>query len=356
VIHARMRALTVSLALLGLCAASPAFAHKPSDAHLKLAVDGDHVTGRVDVSVRDLDAALAIDDGDGEITWSELSEAEPRITAYLASRLTLDNCAVTFSTPALVDLSDGAYWATPLEATCARSAATLGLHYGLFYDLDAQHRGLVHVGDQTVVVRNAEPVTITLGASTSAASFVREGIWHIWIGLDHILFLLCLLLPAVFPRRGAPMTFRAVSKEVFEIVTAFTLAHSITLVISAVGLFTLPSRFVETAIALSVVAAGVNNLVRLVDARWAVAFALGLLHGFGFSSVLIDLGLPSQQLVGALLGFNLGVELGQAAIVICVLPMLYLIRSTLAYRALLFAGSGAAALLASFWTYQRCFL
>jgi hypothetical protein len=137
-------------------------------------------------------------------------------------------------------------------------------------------------------------------------------------------------------------------------VTAFTLAHSITLVISAIGLFTWPSRFVETAIAASVVAAALNNLFRVVDARWAVAFALGLLHGFGFSSVLVDLGLPSGQLVGALLGFNLGVELGQAAIVLAVLPLLYAIRSTLAYRALLFGGSGAAALLASFWVYQRC--
>jgi hypothetical protein len=93
--------------------------------------------------------------------------------------------------------------------------------------------------------------------------------------------------------------------------------------------------------------------VRVIDARWAVAFALGLLHGFGFSSVLIDLGLPSGELVGALLGFNLGVELGQAAIVIVTLPLLYLMRTTLMYRALVFAGSGATALLATFWVYQR---
>jgi hypothetical protein len=111
---------------------------------------------------------------------------------------------------------------------------------------------------------------------------------------------------------------------------------------------------VETAIALSVVAAALNNLFRVVDARWAVAFALGLLHGFGFSSVLVDLGLPSHELIGALLGFNLGVELGQAAIVIAVLPLLFAIRATLAYRMLVFGGSGAAAMLATVWVYQRC--
>ncbi len=346
----------VAIVLALLATTSSALAHKPSDAHVMLDVDGENLTGRVEVSVRDLDAALAIDDGDGALTWAELSDAEPRMTAYLASRLTLDGCTITYGAPSLVDLSDGTYWSTPLAATCAGDAKTLGVHYGLLFDIDAQHRGLVHVGEQTVVVRDATPVSITLGATTSTASFIREGVWHIWIGLDHILFLLCLLLPAVFPRAGEPQTLRTVSRDVFQVVTAFTLAHSITLVISAVGLVTLPSRLVETAIALSVVAAALNNLVRLIDARWAVAFALGLLHGFGFSSVLVDLGLPSGQLVAALLGFNLGVELGQAAIVLVTLPLLYMIRSTFAYRALVLGGSTAAALLATFWTYERLFV
>src|SRR5262249_9116226 len=141
------------------------------------------------------------------------------------------------------------------------------------------------------ILRDARPVRIALDEPTSVVSFVREGVWHIWRGIDHILFLMCLILPAVFQRPGQRWTaadsLRDAAKEVFETVTAFTLAHSITLVISAVGFVALPSRFVETAIALSVVAAALNNLLRAVDARWAVAFALGLLHGFGFSSVLI---------------------------------------------------------------------
>jgi hypothetical protein len=200
-------------------------------------------------------------------------------------------------------------------------------------------------------------VQVALDQATSVASFVREGIWHIWMGIDHILFLTCLILPAVFQRRTqrwiAADSLRDVCKEVFEIVTAFTLAHSITLVISAVGLVALPSRWIETAIALSVVAAALNNLLRTIDARWAVAFALGLLHGFGFSSVLIDLGLPSHELIGALLGFNLGVELGQAAIVVALLPALYWIRRTVAYQAVLWAGSAGVAVVATLWSYQR---
>jgi len=343
-------------------ATATASAHKPSDAHLALHGDGTGLTGRLDIAVRDLDAALQIDDGDGTITWGELQAAAPRIHAYVTSRLSLSGdgtpCSYTLGTAELVDLSDGAYWALPVRASCRPT--TLAVTYNLLFDLDAQHRGLVHIDGQTLIVRDATPVTATVGATTSTLAFVKEGIWHIWEGIDHILFLLCLVLPAVFQRRTqrwqAADSLRDVVVEVFETVTAFTLAHSITLVISAVGLVTLPSRFVETAIALSVVAAALNNLLRTIDARWAVAFALGLLHGFGFSSVLIDLGLPSHELIGALLGFNVGVELGQAAIVLVALPVLFLIRRTLAYQALLWAGSASVVLVAGVWSYQRCFI
>jgi hypothetical protein len=342
-----------ALILLVLVVSSTAYAHKPSDAHVRLAVAGDAITGRIDVALRDLDGALGLDtDGDGAITWGELSASAANIDAYLAQRFAIAGCTLSFAPGALVDLSDGTYWAAPLTATCADSAA-ITIEYRLLFDIDAQHRGLVHVGDQTLIIRDATPVTTTLGARTSFLSFVKEGIWHIWIGLDHVLFLVCLILPAVFPRKRAAESLKSASREVLEIVTAFTLAHSITLVISAVGFIQLPSRIVETAIALSVVAAALNNLVRVVDARWAVAFALGLLHGFGFSSVLIDLGLPSGELVGSLLGFNLGVELGQMAIVIVLLPVLYVIRKTLAYQAVLWAGSGLTALLATMWTLER---
>lgn len=353
-----MRLVGTLLVLVGL--AGTAAAHKPSDAHVNLAVDGARVTGRVDIAIRDLDGALGVDgDGDGNVTWGELTAAAPRIGAYVQSRLAIDGCALTFGEPALVDLSDGAYWSLPLAAACPEAMTALTITYALLFDIDAQHRGLVHLAGQTLIVRDATPVRVVVGASTSVGTFVTEGIWHIWMGLDHVLFLVCLLLPAVCPRtngRAAPAeSLRGVIEETLEIVTAFTLAHSITLVISAIGLVTLPSRFVETAIAASVVLAAVNNLLRVVDARWAVAFALGLLHGFGFSSVLLDLGLPSQELVGSLLGFNLGVEIGQLAIVAALLPMLYVIRRTLAYQALLYAGSSAVAIVASLWTYQRLF-
>lgn len=350
-----MKSLLVLIAMT-----ATAWAHKPSDAQLALSADGAHVTGRLDVAVRDLDGALQIDDGDGRITWGELQAASPRIADYVRSRLSIEGCPMALGTAQLVSLSDGAYWSLPVSATCTRAPRDLLITYALLFDLDAQHRGLIHVAGQTVIVRDASPVRVELGARTNVASFVHLGIWHIFGGIDHILFLLCLVLPAVFQtkraRWQAATSMRDVAVEVLETVTAFTLAHSITLVISAIGLISLPSRFIETAIALSVVAAALNNLFRTVDARWAVAFSLGLLHGFGFSSVLIDLGLPSRELIGALLGFNVGVELGQAAIVLVAIPLLYAIRRTFAYQALLWGGSGVVALIAAIWSYQRCFI
>lgn len=369
----RGRAIRIALAVAAVlaCGAAPAWAHRPSDAQLRLALDGAAVTGTLDVAVRDLDEVLVLDgDGDGALTWGELTAEAPRIAAYVTARLAIAStdtgaagaesaCPLRLGAPALVDLSDGTYYSLPLTAACARRPDALAITYALLFDVDPQHRGLVHLDGQVVIVRDAAPVRVVPGEPTSIAAFVREGVWHIWIGLDHVLFLLCLILPAVFPRRGGvagpAASLRGVAIEVLEIVTAFTLAHSITLVLAAAGLVQLPARLVETLIALSVLAAAVNNLVRVVDARWAVAFALGLLHGFGFSSVLVDLGLPSSQLIGSLLGFNLGVELGQAAIVVVALPLLYAIRRTVAYQAVLYAGSAAIAALAALWSYQRWF-
>src|SRR5262245_33560902 len=139
------------LAALAACAiafaAAPAWAHKPSDAHLRLAVDGATVTGRLDVAIRDLDGAVGLDaDGNGEITWAELSASAPRIADYLAHRLVLraegTACPLQLGAGAISELSDGAYWAVPISATCPRAPRSLELGYALLFDIDSMHRGL----------------------------------------------------------------------------------------------------------------------------------------------------------------------------------------------------------------------
>jgi HupE / UreJ protein len=190
-------------------------------------------------------------------------------------------------------------------------------------------------------------------------TFLVEGIWHIWSGFDHILFLIVLLLPSVLYREGrewrAQCEFRPAFWNVLKIITAFTLAHSITLSLAVYGFVSLPSRFVESAIAASIVVGALNNVYPLVLNRlWLVAFCFGLLHGFGFASVLTDLGLPRDALLLALVGFNVGVEVGQLAIVSAVVPMAFMLRHTWVYKWLvLIGGSLVIAILAATWMAER---
>ena len=145
--------------------------------------------------------------------------------------------------------------------------------------------------------------------------------------------------------------------EVLKVVTAFTLAHSITLSLAALQVISLPSRLVESTIAASVVVAALNNLRGTIEKRrWVMAFVFGLIHGFGFASVLADLGLPQDALVLALVGFNVGVELGQMAIVVAFVPLAFWLRTTRFYReGVLTFGSILVALVAGWWFVQRAF-
>ncbi|MCL2453647.1 MAG: HupE/UreJ family protein, partial [Alphaproteobacteria bacterium] len=190
-------------------------------------------------------------------------------------------------------------------------------------------------------------------------AYIVQGAHHIWIGYDHILFLLSLLLPAVLTRTknewlpvdGLGGAFWSTAK----IVTAFTLAHSVTLSIAAFGIIELPSRFTESAIAASVIVAAVNNIYPVFTRRlWLVAFGFGLIHGFGFASVLSEFGLPPDRKIAVLVSFNIGVELGQLTIVAAVLPVLFLARNRLAYTRLVMpVGSVVISVIAFIWLLQR---
>ncbi|MGH8018428.1 MAG: HupE/UreJ family protein [Opitutaceae bacterium] len=199
------------------------------------------------------------------------------------------------------------------------------------------------------------------GALGQFAKFTWEGVWHIWIGIDHILFLLALLLPAVLHYengRWHPVgNFREALINVLKVVTAFTVAHSVTLSLAALHLVTLPAKFVESVIALSVLLAALNNIWPVVrDRTWMVAFGFGLIHGFGFANVLADLALPAGTLAIALVSFNIGVELGQLAIVAVFFPLAFLVRRRGFYQPVkLRFGSALISVIALGWIVQRVF-
>jgi hypothetical protein len=335
-------------------------AHKPSDSYLTLEAQGASLRGQWDIALRDLEHAIGLDaDGDGAITWAELRGKHADIAAYAFSRLTVSGCAIKPG-PQLVDRhSDGAYTVLQFSVHCgATLPEALELRYTLFADLDTTHRGLVRarIGEHTITgVLGPDRPSLVLRAEARSGflDYAREGMWHIWIGFDHLLFLISLLLPAVL----AVPRFAPAFWDVFKVVTAFTVAHSITLALAALAVIALPSRLVESAIAFSVILAALNNLWPVVDRRrWLVAFAFGLVHGFGFATVLAELGLPRENLLVALVGFNLGVEIGQLAIVAVFLPLAYAARHTWVYRRMiLIGGSAAIAIIAALWMIERVF-
>ena len=338
-------------------------AHKPSDSYLSLTAEGEELRGQWDIALRDLEHAIGLDaNGDGAITWGELRGKQAEVSAYAFARLKLGDCSLKPGALMVDEHTDGAYAVLPFVAHCGDALPRrIELEYSLFADLDPTHRGLLRAsfGERTVtgVLGPDQPrLALDPDGRPRREQFVdygREGIWHIWIGFDHVLFLLSLLLPAVLlAPRFAPAFW-----DVFKVVTAFTVAHSITLALAALSVVTLPSRLVESAIAASVVLAALNNLWPVVQrARWLVAFTFGLIHGFGFASVLAELGLPQESLVVALLGFNLGVEAGQLVIVALFLPLAYAVRHTWFYRRIvLVGGSVAITLIAGLWLVERAF-
>lgn len=360
-----------------VAALAPALAHSTSEAYLSLGTKtgAATVTGRLDIALRDLDEVLALDrDGNGEITWGELRQSREAVGAYATSRILLAAdgrpCTPSVGAMQVVTHGSGTYAVLLLAFECAVPVQELSLDYRLFGDVNPMHRGLLKL-EAGATTRSAvlDPgatapqrfVLAEAGAWQTLVTYVGQGVWHIWIGIDHILFLVALLLPTVLWREAgrwvAASTFGAVFWDVLKVVTGFTLAHSITLTLATLGWVTLPSRPVESVIAASVALAAANNLWPVIGGRrWMVAFLFGLVHGFGFAGALAELGLPQGALVWSLLGFNVGVELGQLAIVAVFLPVAFALRATRFYRqAVLIGGSALIVGVALWWFAERAF-
>ena len=353
----------VSALLLAACAL-PAAAHKSSEAYLTLDAGAQSLAVRFDIALRDLDAALDLDaDGDRALTVAEVRNAWPRIDALALGALGVAGCQLGVTAHGFEERSDGVYAVLNLAAPCVINAAT-PLRYSLFATLDPTHRGVarINLADGVTTVLVLDPgaaVAAAPNASATTPSLWLEGVRHIITGYDHLLFLLCLLLPAVLQRSASgwqPVSsWRAALLPVLGIVTLFTLAHSLTLGLAASGLVQLSPAFIEPAIAATIAVAALDNIWPFLG-RWraAVTFGFGLIHGFGFAGALGELELHGWAFASALLRFNLGLESGQVAAVLVVVPLLWLLRRRAAYvPAVLRGGSGLAAGMAAIWVVQR---
>lgn len=354
--------------LLLVLLSSTAFAHKGSDSYWSLRSDGKRLTGTFDVALVDLDYVLPLDtNGDGKVTWDELRAREADVRTRLGTSLTIDACPMTLGALSVIKHSDGNYARFTLAASCTSPADERTVTYDFLFDADPTHRGLISIAGQgeghwqafTATTRTQRVSFKPIPRSTQAWTALTQGMHHIAIGWDHLCFLFALLLPAVLRREAKSWTPREAFKpallDVTKVVTAFTVAHSITLALAAFDVVSPDGHAVEVAIAVSVALAAFNNLVPFVpDTRWSLAFSLGLLHGFGFVSAIADLGADDATKWLSVFCFNLGVEVGQLAIVAAFVPLAWKLRTTKFYRSLLFPlGSAVILGVALFWTAER---
>ena len=366
-----MKSVAAVIAVL-LCAGT-AHAHKPSDSYLALRQTGARIDGQWDIALRDLDYAIGLDaNSDGAITWGELRAQHETIAAYALAHLQVaaegGTPCRTRATEHLVDRhTDGAYAVLRFTVTCPEPPLSLDVRYSLFFDLDPQHRGVLTF-DRDGVVGTAlfspdhqeETFDVAgLGARRSFAAFWRRGVWQTWLGFDHVVFLLALIIPTVLRRPAGAWhptpTVRSAVTETVQIVAAFTLAHSLTLSLAGLGLIHLAPRVVTSGIAASLILAALNNAYpRFAGGRWGIAFGFGLFHGFSFADVFASSGTPQTRVPVALLGFNAGIETALLATVSALLLLTYVTRhSSYSRPVALVAGSSGVALLTGAWMLER---
>jgi hypothetical protein len=357
-----LRASFVAVLLSVLLVAPHAHAHRGSATYLVVepTAEGAHLTAQVEI----VDAAMELGLGEDADESAVLAE-EARIREWLIENVTLASaagaCSATAGDVTRADSEDAPRLSVELSFVCPAPVTDLVLHDGTIFASDAQHESFVRErfgsGDETRVLRVGRQ-DAHIGQPISVAEllgqFLWEGVMHLLTGYDHLLFLLSLLLTAgeLAKKHGQ----RQAVKDVAFVVTAFTLGHSVTLVAAALGVLVLPARLVESVIAASIVVVAALNVLRPESRKHMpyLALCFGLIHGFGFSSVLADLGLPSRARVLSLLSFNVGIELAQLGCVAIAIGPLAWLATKPGYRQwVVRGGSILIAGLATFWMIER---
>lgn len=373
--------------ILGLIFSSgQVLAHAKGENYVWLDVESDHLVGRFEIRVHDLRKNFGLSlEGDAEQRVQELRENVDEVQSYL-----LDHFAIWADGQELelevlgVEQSEGTknwfsyYFRTPTfdvpETIRIENSIFLTkedfLHRSLLLHTYNKRLGKEYGDENAIMVFSPQTVEQTLSFAElpeviGAERFLMEGVLHTLLGLDHVLFILALLITSVLlvqrdengPRWQAVDTFGRAFWNVLKIVTLFTLAHSVTLSLAALGLVSVNSRFVESVIALSIIAIAANNIYpRFNDRQWLLLFIFGLFHGLGFASVMGDLPFRTVEITKILIRFNIGIEIGQVLIVLVVFPILYFARKQSFYRPVVQVGLSLVILaIAVYWFIERAF-
>ena len=330
-------------------------AHPLNVGYADIAVKAQEVEISLSINLFELDLLLSLDqNGDALVDQGELEARRSVILDYLRERIGVSAEGVALPLePGPFHIGRGADGKALFESTLrfrARDSLNdFAIHCEPLTDLGPDHKTLAKIShDGKVEQFIFQKGVVYQGVKTDFAGylvqFLKLGILHIFTGYDHILFLLGLLLVG-----GSFLS-------VVKIVTSFTLAHSLTLSLAALGIVNMPARLVEAGIAFSIIYIALENLLfKQFDRRWAVSFVFGLVHGFGFANVLKQMHLPRSGLISSLFSFNAGVEVGQIAVVLLILPILGMVRRSKAHSPVVTSASAVILVAGLFWFYQRAF-
>ena len=357
-----------------LAGASHAQAHQGSITHATARIGPDQTTVEYSLLMSPPDVAELIGLApDTDPADADVARGGERILDHVRTRVAiLDGEVPCPAERGEVGLTQhgGRFVEVAWRARCPAPIRQLVIRYDLFFDLDPMHRGLLNVryrGETAVAElregRNRFVWDLDAPPPSGLSDFLASGIEHIVLGFDHLAFLLALLLIIVIRRADdeswQPRDMHQALRETALLVTSFTVAHTLTLITASLGWITMDSRVVESVIAASIVYVAIENVIRPgANRRFVLTFAFGLVHGFGFASILREL-LPSEGVLLPLLMFNLGVELGQLAVIVLVMPALQKLVQAMGarpYRRLLMpAISGLLAAIGMIWLVERAF-
>jgi len=358
-------------------------AHTLGQSYVFVDIEETRITGHLELPIDTLEIAIQAQNPEFKLENALVNDSQWKIIEpYIRSHFRISQNNIDYKLELLerntLNIEIANYLLVNFIATAPASIPEkIQFHYSALLHAFASHRGgLVIVsnyktgldGDDERLSYLFAPgredfVFNTLGDSwlSQLSRFIVEGATHIWLGFDHVLFIVTLLLMSVVTQVGrryqAVGELRPALINVFKLVTLFTIAHSITLFLGLKGWVDLPPHLVEPIIALSIVVVAINNIFPLQTKQvGAIIFAFGLFHGLGFASVLLDLAINREAKILSLLGFNIGVELGQLAIVVCIFPILFMIRFQSWYNFLVLrAGSACIAMVGAWWFVSRVF-
>lgn len=374
--------IVLLLCILTMLSHTTAFGHKLGQSYTYLRIYDDKITGRFEIILDDLNRALSRDSAETLITKQNLNEHLAEIQEYYRAnvRFTVNGEQIQYQFTGYDTLKAKALFVL-LDFNLIENQTTpdlIDVDYSVMFDVEPSHTGMVLIEQywRGNIFNNESRPSLVFSASTRNQQLdlsnhtmfsgfmgvVKLGIKHIWLGIDHILFLVALILPAAMIRRGniwEPVTeFRSALFYVIKIVTLFTIAHTMTLSLAAFRVMDLPARLVESVIAISIAIAAIDILFPIFKKKIAwVVFIFGLFHGFGFASVLAHLGVLGEHMALSLFGFNLGVEIGQVAVILVIFPVLYMIRNYAFFpKIILRFGAVVLIVLSTVWFLERAVL